>query len=196
MSRISKLTEEVNALYKAKHSNRANWADWLFENHIFVVAQKAGDLADRFGAQKELCMAAALLHDIADTKMLRENEKHDEECATIAQQLLQQADFTLEEINIIIDDAIAMHGCKRGQVPQTLEGKVMASADALAHLQTDFYIHAVKAFQSEGKPIQEIRNWVLSKIERDYRDKMFFDEIRSEVTTRYKKLKAYINQLE
>lgn len=188
MPRIEKLTAKIDALYQAKDSNRADWADWLYENHIFVVAGYAEKLADRFHANKELAMAAGMLHDIADAVMARENPQHEVESLVIARRLLKESDFTEEEIKTVVDDAIRFHGCHGDDMPQTMEGKVMATTDALAHLSTDFYDHALEVFQKESS-MEEITSWALPKIERDYRKKIFFDEVREEATDDYERVK-------
>jgi putative nucleotidyltransferase with HDIG domain len=189
MSRIETLKEKVSALYQSKNPSRADWADWMFENHVFVVANKAGELAKRYGANADLAEAAGMLHDIADAVMLREDKRHEEESHRIARKLLEESGFFEEEIKIIVDDAIMHHACHGDDQPQTLEGKVMATADALAHLETDFYNHALQILQKD-LPNEEIKQWALPKIERDYRKKIFFGEVRKETTPAYEKSKA------
>lgn len=66
MSRIEQLKSKVDELYRAQSAGRANWADWLYANHVFVVADYAGQLAGRFHVRKDVAVAAAVLHDIAD----------------------------------------------------------------------------------------------------------------------------------
>ena len=180
-------------LYQAKQEGRADWANWLFEYHVFVVAERAGMLADRFGANKELAMAAGMLHDIADAVMRREDPKHEEESATIARRLLREAGFSDEETRVIVDDAMKRHGCHEGDCPLSLEGRVMATADALAHLQTDFYEHAIEARQAD-ETIDQIKKWALSKLERDINAKIFFSEVREEVRLNYERLKCLFSE--
>ena len=188
MSRIDDVKEKVSELYRARSPHRAEWADWLFENHIFVVAENARRLSDRFGAKEDLAMAAAMLHDVADAVMLREDEKHEEESITIARRILSECAFSEEEISVIVADAIRFHGCHGTNLPQTLEGKVMATADAMAHLQTDFYDYSLRTMQGK-EPMTEICEWALKKIERDYQKKIFFDDIRNEVIKDYERVK-------
>ncbi|MDO8505364.1 MAG: HD domain-containing protein [bacterium] len=173
MTRIERLKGKVDALYSARNPNRADWADWLYRNHIFIVTDNAGKLAERFGAQKDLAMAAAMLHDVADAVMPRESEHHEEESIKLAKCFLVESGFSEDEIKIIVDDAIRFHGCHGVSLPQTVEGKVMSTADALAHLQTEFYDFALRALQ-KNEAIEQIREWALSKIERDFRKKIFF----------------------
>ena len=188
MSRIEQLKEKISVIYQARNPDRADWADWLFENHIFVVAGYAEKLAERFGANKELAMAAGMLHDIADAIMSRENPEHELKSEEIARSLLQQTGFWEQEIKIIVDDAIRFHGCHGTNLPQTLEGKVMATADALAHLATKFYDFALERLR-EKESLAEIRTWASSKIERDYLKKIFFAEVRTEIFQDYKRVK-------
>lgn len=185
-----KLKNKVIELYERKESTRADWADWLYQNHIFVVAKYAEELANRFGANIDLVVSASILHDIADAIMARENLEHEEKSNEIARELLKECGFTADEIVIIVDDAIKFHGCKNGNLPKTLEGKVMASADALAHLKSNFYDYALKKLLNDGDSVEEIRKWALPKIERDYRNKIFFGDVRSETTRDYERVKA------
>ena len=194
MDRIDTLRKKVSGLYLAKNPARDEWADWLFENHIFVTADYAGALAKRFGARKELARAAGMLHDIADTVASRFDAAHDEKSADIARTLLVESGFSGEEISVIVDDAIRFHSCRNGNTPKTLEGRVMATADALAHLQTGFYTHALESKQG-SQTDEEIKQWALPKIERDFSQKIFFPEVREEARPAYEKLKASFSSL-
>ncbi len=189
MNRIESLKEKINNLYLAKNPKRADWSDWLHTNHIFVVAEYAEKLAERYGANKELAVAAAMLHDVADSVMSRFFDNHEEKSSKIARELLTESGFTNQEIQIIVEDEIKLHSCHSGKFPQTLEGKVMATADALAHLKTDFYEHATQAMKANKTPT-EISQWALPKIERDFNNKIFFKEVRDEVRPYYEKLKS------
>lgn len=181
MTRLEKLEEKIRELYSAKNKDRADWADWLYENHIFQVADIAGKLAEKYGGNKELAIASALLHDIADAVMKRENPEHEEKTRETAKSLLENSDFTDEEIKIVVDDALRFHSCRDIERPQSLEGKVMAAADAVVHLQSDFYGHA-KAFMGREK--------ILEKIDRDFNNKIAFEEVRESVKPDYEKLKV------
>ena len=194
MTRIQILEQKVTALYAAHHPERADWADWLGENHVFLVADNATELARRYGADEELSRAGALLHDIADVKMSRFAPEHEEASLAIARDLLRQAGFTESEILIAVDDAIRLHSCRDGKVPSSIEGKVLATADAKAHLQTDFYLFSVLAFGKEGKTLDEAKQYVLSKIDRDYHKKIRFEDVRYECQAAYDELKSLFSR--
>ncbi len=189
MTRIENLEARVRELYEARDPNRAEWADWLYSQHVFAVAENADTLAERFGANKEYSRAAAMLHDIADAKMSRFDEGHEEASLALSRQLLEDCGYTSEEVALIVDDAIRYHSCHDGKIPSSLEGKVLATADSLAHLTTNFYELATDAFQGKKTPDQ-IREWVLKKLDRDFLNKILFDDIRDEVQPDYERLKA------
>lgn len=188
MQRIEKLKEKIDTLYQTENSNRDEWANWLYKNHVFVVADNAKKFAERFGADVDLSVAAGMLHDVADAIMKRVDEGHKEKSFEIAREFLQESGFSENEIKIIVDDAILFHGCHgcHGDgVPTSLEGKVMATADAVAHISSDFYKYAIQ-YKRDRKDLKE---WGLKKIERDFYSKIFFDDVREEVREDYEKAK-------
>ena len=181
--------ERVKEQYLAKHPGRADWADWMYAGHVFLVADKATELAERFGANAELSRAAALLHDLADSVMKRDDERHEEETDKMAKEILEEAGFTEVEMEIVIGDAIANHSCYDGNAPKSPEGKVLATADSCVHLAGDFYLFATYSGGKEGKELQKIKAWALSKIERDWNDKLQFEEVKQEMEGDYRFLK-------
>jgi len=190
MVRIDDLENTVRELYTSKNPNRADWADWLYREHVFTVVDYAGVLAQRFNANVEYARAGAMLHDIADAMMSRFAEGHEEESLSIARRLLEECGYTTEEIALIVDDAIKYHSCHDGNVPNSLEGKVLAAADSLAHLKTNFYELASSALKDEMSP-EQLKDWVLKKLNRDFNNKILFDEIKREVQPDYERLKYH-----
>ena len=182
MTRIDALKARIDAMYAYKNTSRAKgWADYLHTSHIYKVADKARELAQRFGANEDAVVAAAMLHDIADAIMSREDARHGEESMTIARSYLRVSGFTEDEVAIIVDDAIKYHSCKGDERPQTLEGKIMATADAVVHLQSDFYDFAVQTFIDRGEKNADILHWGMERTDRDFNTKIFFPEVQDEV---------------
>ena len=188
MNRLKKLKDKIDCLYKLRNKDRADWADWLHKNHVFLVADLAKKLAKRYEASQEVAAAAAMLHDIADAVMKRENPEHEKESGIIAKKLLKESDFTEKEIKIIVEDAMRTHSCYDNERPKSLEGKIMATADGMVHLQSDFYTHAVKAMK-KNKSLEEISAWAVPKIDRDFNNKIMFAELQKKAETDYKKLR-------
>jgi putative nucleotidyltransferase with HDIG domain len=185
MDRLASLRQKVTELYQAKDPNRSDWTDWLFAHHVFVVVDNAKALAERYGANAELAQAAALLHDIADVKMKRFDTDFDAESLKIARELMKASGYRSDEVRLVVDDAIALHSCPGGQRPQSKEGLVLATADALAHFTTDYYTGATRLLAQEGMPAADIQAWVLKKTERDFAEKICFDDIREETRPSY-----------
>ncbi|NTU46102.1 HD domain-containing protein [Candidatus Roizmanbacteria bacterium] len=193
MDRLNKLEEKVRALYKENNPKRADWADWLADHHVFVVADNASKLAKKYGANEELARVAALLHDIADTKTQRSDEKHEELSLQMARELMKEAGYNDDEIKLVVDDAIRYHSCYEGEHPESIEGKILSTADSLAHLKTDFYVFATWAF-ARDMSLDEIKEWILKKIDRDLNNKIFFDEVREEVSPDYERIKELFSR--
>lgn len=194
MNKITTVREKVDRLYRAKDKNRDEWADWLYGHHVLLVADWARKLARRYGADAELSEAAALLHDIADAVMSRDNPKHQEESKQIARRFLKESGFNDGEVKTVVDDALRFHSCHGSERPRTLEGKVLASADSVSHLRSDFFAYAL-AEKRKSEPLEEISKWVLEKIDRELNSKIAFDDLREELRPDYEKIRPQFSAL-
>lgn len=195
MTRIESLREKVKDLYEAKSPQKDKWADWMYQNHVFVVAEYARSVAERHGARAELAEAAGMLHDIADAVMGRENSAQEEKSLEIARKLLTETGFNKDEIKIIVDDAIRFHSCHGEDAPKSLEGKAMATGDALGHLKENFYEYGVQLSKDKGENLQEVKEWGLSKINRDFYKKISFEDVRDETRSDYERVKQLFESL-
>ncbi len=194
--RIANLKTKTDTLYRTGNpEGAADWAEYMLSSHVFAVANKAGEIAERFGANKELATAAGMLHDVADAVLKRQDPRHGDESKSIARKFLSEFGFTDDEIRIVVDDAIEYHSCRGNDAPQTPEGKAMATADAVVHLQSDFYEFAVDIFTKRGESAAEIKKWGLEKIDRDFNKKIFFPEVKNEVRADFERLKARFESL-
>ena len=191
MTRIEKLKKEVIRLYQKKSLNRADWADWLSKNHVFKVSSFAKDFAERQGVNSELAAAAGMLHDIADSEMSRDNPKHEQRSLELARDLLKKTGFNDQEIKVVVDDAIKFHSCIGDAKPKSSVGQIMATADAFAHLTTDFYLFGLWS-TGERQSFEKSKKWALNKIERDFHSKILYKEIKSEAEPYYYVLKKLL----
>ncbi|HMT18488.1 MAG TPA: HD domain-containing protein [Candidatus Saccharibacteria bacterium] len=193
MNKLELVRTKVQELYQSNNPHRDEWSDWLYKNHVLLVAKSAHELAEKYGASEELCEIAALLHDIADIEMARAIAGHEERSLAIAKELMLEVGYTDGEIALVVDDAIRYHSCHGDERPKSKEGLILATADSLAHLQTDFYIYAAWSF---GKTIslEELKNWVLKKIERDLNNKISFDDEREVARPDYEMIKELFSR--
>lgn len=194
MSRLDTLWSEVESLYHEKLPGRDDWADWLYPNHVLIVMRNAKAIAEQKSADVELSQAAALLHDVADYKMKRSDSGHEAESLKTARGLMQKHGYNQDEIALIVDDAIRYHSCHENERPKSLEGLVLATADSLAHLQTNFYIFAAWDFGKSGRSLEALKDWVLKKIERDLNNKISFDDIREAARPDYELIKKLFDR--
>lgn len=186
MADLKKLSELVIQAYQ---KSEQDFAHWMLKNHLPIVAKESELLAERFGADKDISVAGAWLHDFGDAFVHRHSDEHDEVSEREAKKILTFCGYSDEQVEKVLHDVIAPHSCKNGFLPKTIEGKVMATADGLAHLTTDFYVQFTWKHLPEGKTYSEYLSWVKEKLERDFHTKIFFDEVKGEVRHRYEALK-------
>lgn len=185
--RQSKVRNLVKEVYL---SSDIEFARWIYSNHVEIVSDFALELTNKVGnCSGDLAYAGALLHDFADAFI---EDRHDKLFEMItereATKILKMAKFDDNEISHILKDVIKPHSCRDGLMPKCVEAKVVATADALAHLTTTFYFD----LETKGKPTtdkQMFKKWASEKIERDYKVKIFFDDVRESVKEKYLKLK-------
>lgn len=187
MVNIQKLELLVKQQYEKADPNRDRWSDWMYQNHVLDVADYAEKLAVRFNASPDLCRAAALLHDIADSEMPREDPLNHEKSIRKAKKLLEESDFSESESEDILSDALPFHSCHGDERPKTLVGKVLATADALSHLNSNFYEYFADVLSGERSE-EESRRSARIRLDRDFKNKIAFDEIRKEVKEKYEDL--------
>lgn len=193
MTSIEQVQTKVRDLYTRKNPHRAEWADWLYDNHVLVVAKTARELAQKYSVNEDLSEAAALLHDIADVEMERADPTHEERSLALARQIMTEAGFAPEEITLVVDDAIRYHSCHGDERPKSQEGLILATADSLAHLQTDFYVYAVWVF-GKTRSLEDVKVWTLRKIERDLNNKISFDDEREVARPDYEMIKQLFSR--
>lgn len=193
MKRYDALLQEVNGLYDARNPDRADWSDWLGAEHVPFVIEHAGRIAIAKGVDPELPQAAAALHDVADPVMKRDNPAHAETSLRMAREMLQRHGYSAEEIAIIVDDALVFNNCHDKKIPWTDVGRVVATADGLAHLTTNFYPTAASLMAREGKTLADIQKWVLPKIERDIYDKIYYTDERERAFKDYETIRDFFS---
>lgn len=181
MSRIDNLKRMVTEIYQQQNPDRADWSDWLFKNHVFLVSDECKKLSTRFGVHTDLAEASGMLHDIADSVTKRDSLEHEHLCIEIATDLLKKSDFNKQEIEEIVD-GLKYHGCKNGQLPNYESGKILATADAVVHLISDFYNFYKNSY---GKSSEETKISALKKIDRDFNKEILFPEIKTEMKLCY-----------
>lgn len=187
MNREDKVYVAVSKLYQ--NSSR-EMGVWMWNNHVKWVANRTKELAEKYGANTEKAYCAALLHDLADYKYDRNDDEFDE-CSEIeGRVILKESGFEDGELHEVMDVIIKPHSCRPGNLPTTIEGKVLATADAMFHLETSFFpMLCFKHKPSQHETYEAWQVWFDEKIERDFGPKIFFEEERNMVEADYQALK-------
>lgn len=180
MKKSETVFTEVGALYRADSAR--SMGKWMWRNHVQWVADKARQLAEKYGADSEKAYCAALLHDLADCQYERDYENFDAWSEKKGEEILLIAGFSKKEAKEVIEIIIRPHSCRAGNLPTTLEGKVLATADAMFHLQTSFFpILCYMHRPHDTKTYETWQGWFSEKIKRDFGPKIFFEDERAEV---------------
>jgi putative nucleotidyltransferase with HDIG domain len=172
MNRLDVLRKQVEALYLSGNPNADEWIDWAYENHVLFVANYAEELAKKHGANVEFVVAGALLHDVADAIMDRYNPEHEAESLKTAERVLRESGFDEKETNEIVHGIIEPHSC-RERLPESLEGRVVATADGASHFLTDFYAYFCWKHYGPEDDFSVFKDWVNKKIEKTMQEKYF-----------------------
>lgn len=147
--------------------------------HIEAVAKNAEILADKFNADKEVCIIAAWLHDIASITDYDLYEEHHIHGAKIADEILKQFKYD-ENKTEIVKNCILNH---RGSVDNkrlSKEEQLIADADAISHFDSIPSLLYL-AYKEKKMSIEDGAKFVKSKLERSYNklsdeSKRFYEE--------------------
>ncbi len=177
---------EVNGLYA---SATTSMGKWMWRNHTQWVADKAKQLAEKYGADAERVYCAALLHDLGDGRYERGHKDFDTWSWETSKAILKKAGFRKGERDEILE-AIRTHSCHPGHLPTRIEGKILATADGMWHLQTDFFpVICYMNRPATARSYEEWQSWFSQKIARDFGSKIFFEDEKEEVRKDYEALK-------
>lgn len=191
-NKIKLLEEEIRGLHYnptiSEHSFSKKKPEDFFHSfwdiHVKPVIEFSKQMAKKYKADKEAVWLGAILHDIA---RLTNEKPHDEIGSSKAYALVIKKGFS-EETADKVKNIVLKHRCKK-YPPETLEEKVVASADAMAHFLPPFYIWLSKYYD---KTFAEIMEEIRKKIDRDYNEKIFFEDEKKSVSEHYKLLKGWI----
>lgn len=147
--------------------------------HIEAVVKNAEILADEYNADKEVCIIAAWLHDIAsitDYDLYKEHHIHG---AKIADVILRKFDYNEDKIELV-KKCILNH---RGSIDNnrlSKEEQIIADADAISHFDSIPSLLYL-AYKEKNMNIEDGKKFVKGKIERSFNklsndSKKFYEE--------------------
>ncbi len=159
--------------------------DWQY--HIKPVSDYSLLLADKLSADKEIVEIAALLHDIARLKGIRDN--HAIAGAEQAAEILSGLGLEAEKIEKI-KHAIESHSSRGPIRPQTLEAQIISSADGMAHF--DIALLLLHESGQKGKTEAEALDKLEKMIDKDWNNKMILPQAKEIMLEKYRAIKLLI----
>ena len=172
---IDYLKKEITC--RAKNENNKFGIGVLY--HIEAVVKNAEILADKYNADKEVCIIAAWLHDIASITDYDLYEEHHIHGAEIADEILKQFKYDENKIEIV-KNCILNH---RGSVDNkrlSKEEQIIADADAISHFDSIPSLLYL-AYKEKKMSIENGAKFVKGKLARSYNklsddSKVFYEE--------------------
>jgi uncharacterized protein len=178
ISAVKRLVKEANDSPKNKYG------DTVWKYHLGLVAKHAIALAEKLKADSEVVVLAAYLHDYAALLDIKNAPRHHLIGAKEAARILKKLGLPAEKIKAV-KECIYSH---RGSVhirKKSLEAKIVASADAMAHfyyIPDMFYL----AYGVHRLKTEDGAAWLKAKLQRSW-DKIVLPEGR-EMIKRDRKL--------
>ena len=134
--------------------------------HIEAVAKNAEILADKYKADKEVCIIAAWLHDIASITDYDLYEEHHIHGVKIAHEILRKFEYDENKIELV-KKCILNH---RGSIDNkrlSKEEQIIADADAISHFDSIPNLLYL-AYKEKNMSIEDGKQFVKSKLERSF----------------------------
>lgn len=180
------MMDEVQAIVEKKLPS------WFIEEHVKAVVKWALKLCEHYPeADKEVVEVAAWLHDIGHTKFGKEyyhseehrlKKGHNIRGARVAREFLNSINFPKEKIDAVVH-CIESHRTTTPPEPKTIEAKIVASADNLAHFSE--FDTVVKSMGLE---------LALKKTERDMKANFMLPEALDYAKKEISKIKKYFRK--
>lgn len=181
---MNKKINQIKNLVKSECHNLGQVDNWFYDVHLLGVEKIAKKLIKRLPkADKEIVLLGVWLHDLQRVRGIKGD--HAKAGAIEAGKVMRQFNYS-EKTMGYVREMILSHCCDTRLVPKTLEGKILASADAMSHYINDFYL-TIAATGQRGAA--DFKKWALEKLDRDYNKKIFFGFARKMIEKRHKVLK-------
>lgn len=183
MNNIEKIKQQIkDEVYNFDHIG-----SWFFDEHLLGVEENAKFLLKNLPeANKEMVMLGVWLHDLQRIRGIKGD--HQKIGAEEAEKVLNEYAYDNEVIEKV-KKMILCHSCDN-VMPETLEEKILASADAMSHYYNDFYLRIATLGQ---RSLEEYREWALEKLDRDYNKKIAFDSAKEKVQNNHDTLVNLFN---
>jgi uncharacterized protein len=159
-----------------------------FTYHFTQVAKYSGQLADKLGADKEVVLISAWLHDIGS--VIKGREDHHITGAEMAGEKLKELGYPTEKIELV-KKCILNHRGSQDNNRETLEEKIVADADAMSNFDNIPGIFKA-AFVYGGLEQGEGGKSVMHKLDNKWA-KLHFEDSRNIIKPKYEAIKIILS---
>lgn len=158
--------------------------------HIEAVVKNAELLAERYGADKEVTVIAAWLHDIASVTDYSLYEEHHIHGAAIAGEILGQFGYDSSKIGLV-QNCIKNHRGSTGDRPGTKEEICVADADAVSHFDNVPSLLFL-AYRTKEMDFEDGKRFVSDKLKRSFAK--LSDESRDFYRSKYEQVMEVLGE--
>jgi uncharacterized protein len=164
--------------------------NWDWENHLESVAYYSKILAKKLNADEEICELSAWLHDIIKIRGGKKDYHHIEGSLE-AEKILEKYNYPKQKI-LKIKHCIITHSSDKKYVPESIEAKIVASADALSHFDNLLSL-AYYAFVLKKESTNQCKETLLKKYENSW-NKLLIPEAKELAKPKYEAIKLILGE--
>jgi hypothetical protein len=181
--------QKIKQLVKEECFNLGHVDFWFYKTHLLMVEKFAKFILEKKPeANSEIVLLGVWLHDMGRVRGI--NGDHQQAGAIEAEKVMRQFEYS-EDIITKVKNIILSHSCEE-VMPDSLEGQILATADAMSHYTNDFYLQIAVTGK---RNLQEFKKWALEKIDRDFNKKIAFDFAKDEIHSQHEVLKNLLTKL-
>ncbi|MFO8016586.1 MAG: HD domain-containing protein [Candidatus Woesearchaeota archaeon] len=164
--------------------------EWGWRAHIESVVKYSRILAGKTDADEEVCELSAWLHDIIK---IRDGKKdlHHVNGSEEAVRILEEYGYPKDRIQQV-KHCILTHSSDENYTPESVEAKIVASADALSHFDNLLEL-AHYAFVIKKESVDQCRETLLRKYEKSW-NKLLIPEAREIARPKYEAIKLVLGE--
>lgn len=164
--------DRSNAFYEAYKDTKHEYN--IYENHIKYVYNFSSMLSSSMGADQEVVVLSALLHDIAMTEIVPESElekyrvNHNVIGANIARKILEENNYPKNKIDLVCN-CVLNHSSSRKAYRTTQVERILVDCDCLAHFinMNDLYSLAHNVMEYDDEKALE---FIKKKLDKDFNE--------------------------
>jgi len=173
LEKLKKLEEYVKKLHYNPPKNKINgnarrqeFLKNMWDYHVWPVMESSCKMSIKYGGDEDIIWIGAMLHDVG---LIYARKNHDISGAKKVYAILIKQGFDKKTANKV-KNIVLCHRCKK-IMPETVEEKIITTADAIAHFSPAYYL-GLAAIANEDYRGLMANNF--EKLVSDYEHKVFF----------------------